>query len=116
MMPLFSLLPERYLCDRILPRGDACWRGWIIPLAATPGLLGGCVSSTSSAETPRELQGMPNPSVKKCLEDGYQIEDILTNGIPRGSYCVDAQSGKKCEVWAYFRGECRLPPASTNKK
>jgi putative hemolysin len=88
----------------------------MIPLAVTLGLLGGCASSISHAETPRALQGMPNPSVKKCLEDGYQIEHILTHGIPTGSYCVDAQSGKKCEAWAYFHGECRLPPASKDKK
>lgn len=55
---------------------------------------------------------IPNPAAQKCVEDGYQLEPVLDKGgVPIDHDCVDKGSGKRCEVWQYFRGTCRLPEA-----
>jgi len=51
---------------------------------------------------------MPNPAAQKCIQDGYEVQPIIVNGVPQGSLCVDPATGKKCEVWQYYRGKCDL--------
>ena len=59
-----------------------------------------------------ELAKMPNPAVRKCLEDGYELQAVLgPDGLPVDHDCVDKLNGKRCEVWKYLRGECRLRDA-----
>ncbi len=65
-------------------------------------LLIGC------ADPVAERTSIPNPAARKCLDDGYRLVAVKENGVPRWHFCIDSKSGKKCEVWAYFRGECRL--------
>ena len=55
-----------------------------------------------------EKQKLANPAEKKCVSDGYKIIPRIENEIPVGSDCFDKTTGKKCEVWKYFRGECTL--------
>src|SRR5437016_423976 len=53
-----------------------------------------------------------NPAARKCLEDGYALQPMLgSDGLPVDHECVDRASGKRCEVWEYFRHECRLRDA-----
>jgi putative hemolysin len=62
-------------------------------------------AAQSQAEPPK----LANPAARKCLEDGYQLEPVLdANGVPIDHDCVDKATGKRCKVWDYFRGSCRL--------
>jgi putative hemolysin len=60
-------------------------------------------------EPPAAAARMPNPAVAKCAADGWRTEPVLTNGVPTGSVCVEPGTGRRCEAWAYFRGECPPP-------
>lgn len=75
----------------------------------------GCQTQELSKKTaapagapPAGKASMANPAAQKCLDDGYMLEPILTNGIPTGHFCINPDNGKRCEVWDYYRGECRL--------
>ena len=74
-----------------------------LALLAIVACLHGAAASAS------DTSGMLNPAAVKCIEDGYEIEDILTRGVPTGAWCVEPQTGERCEIWAYFRSECVLP-------
>lgn len=82
-------------------------------------LVGVCVwllaASCSAQQTPAAQSTpakLPNPAVRKCLEDGYELQAVLgPDGLPVDHDCVDKMSGKRCEVWKYLRGECRLSDA-----
>jgi putative hemolysin len=59
--------------------------------------------------TPPMVAEMVNPAAKKCVEAGYTQAVLYSqNGVPTGMLCVNKEKGKKCEAWAYFRGECQL--------
>ena len=64
--------------------------------------------SACSANTTVENTLIPNPADKKCIDDGYSLQQVTKGGVPVGSECISAKSGAKCESWAYFRGECLL--------
>ena len=53
---------------------------------------------------------LANPAATKCIEDGYALEPIIEHGVSRGYFCVNRETGRKCEIWSYFRGECDLTP------
>jgi len=83
------------------------------------GVVGACVWALTAACSDREhapaphrqveRAQIPNPAARKCLEDGYALEPVRdADGVPVDHHCVDATTGKRCEVWEYFRGECRL--------
>lgn len=74
-------------------------------------MLSGCndMRGADRSETASGSSALPNPADVRCVEDGYQIENVLTHGVPTSSYCVDEKSGQRCEAWSYFRGECKLP-------
>lgn len=73
-------------------------------LALIAALLGG-TGAVVAAEAP-PMARLPNPSDAKCVADGWRTEPILTNGIPTGTICTEPATGRRCEAWAYFRGEC----------
>lgn len=75
-------------------------------------MLFGCNDMADNSKPAPGIQALPNPADVRCVEEGYQIENVLTHGVPTSSYCVDEKSGQKYEAWAYFRGECKLPLAS----
>ncbi len=70
---------------------------------------GACCGAGPNAASPATRPGLANPAVRKCLDDKYQVEPVVENGVPVDHHCVDPVSGKRCEVWQYFRGECHLP-------
>lgn len=85
-------------------------------------LVGGCSNSnpeSASADSGRQVKatatnaahGVADPSVKYCLEHGYKSQPVTRDGIPQSYLCVNAESGKKCDSWAYFRGQCELGAA-----
>lgn len=65
----------------------------------------GCASSS-----------MPNPAAEKCIRDGFELEPIVVDGVPRGYRCVDPRTGKSCEVWQYYRNQCELSPCKRFEK
>jgi putative hemolysin len=68
-----------------------------------------CSGNSEQAASPRpEARSQANPAAVKCLTDGFQLEPVLKNGVPSGSLCKNPGTGKKCEVWKYYRQECRL--------
>lgn len=82
-------------------------------------------ASPTVASPTASQPGVANPATQKCLQDGYTSEAILSaEGVPVGHVCVNQKASKKCEEWAYLRGECRLEedgvspstPSSSPKK
>lgn len=65
-------------------------------------------SLTDSQALP--AKGLANPAAIKCLNDGYSLKPIEENGVSRGYFCVNKETGMKCEIWSYFRKECDLGP------
>jgi putative hemolysin len=55
-----------------------------------------------------------NPAARKCVQDGYQLEPVRdAAGVVTDHRCIDPASGRRCEVWEYFRGTCRLRTTPT---
>lgn len=86
----------------------------VITLLAFALLLSGCVTAPSeqkpanqtanSTQTPPASNGstqMANPAAANCVQKGHQYEIRGSTG-----FCI-FQSGRECEEWAYFRGECK---------
>ena len=81
-------------------------------VGAVVGLLAAACSADQTPAAQSEPAKMPNPAVRKCLEDGYELQAALgPDGLPVDHDCVDKISGRRCEVWKYFRGDCRLRDA-----
>ena len=79
---------------------------WLLVAACTGADHG--AAAQSQAERPK----MANPAARKCLDDGYELEPVLdAGGVPVDHLCVDKATGRRCEVWDYFRGKCRLREA-----
>lgn len=85
-------------------------------------LVSGCSNSnpeSASADSGRLVKvaatntthRVADPSVKYCLERGYKSQPVDRDGIPQSYLCVNAESGEKCDSWAYFRGQCELGAA-----
>ena len=58
------------------------------------------------------IPGLANPADRKCVEDGYRLEYARLDDVPVRGYCVNDETGAKCESWAFFRSECSLDGAS----
>ena len=48
-----------------------------------------------------------NPASVFCIEKGGKLEIRTASDGSQSGYCIFS-SGKECEEWAYFRGECSL--------
>jgi putative hemolysin len=51
---------------------------------------------------------LANPAATKCVNDGFILKPVIENGVTSQYLCINPGLGLKCEVWAYFRGECSL--------
>lgn len=74
---------------------------WLMPAA--------CVNERDVAgveETQAVFRTLPNPAAVKCVDDGFRLEPVIKNGVTVGYHCVDPKTGRECEVWDYFRGDC----------
>ncbi len=79
---------------------------WVLVAACT------CTDRHAAAQSQAEAPKLSNPAARKCLEDGYELEPVLDpGGVPIDHLCVDKATGKRCEVWDYFRGKCHLREA-----
>ena len=98
------------------------YRGAWRPLLSAMGLAlltGACVDTVSNrsifvtqpnvSTQPRVVAPLPDVSVRKCIDDGFELVAVYNeSGVPERYVCVDRQNGRKCESWAYYRGECAL--------
>lgn len=68
-----------------------------------------CSVTSNAAPSAREQQKtVADPSVKKCIADGYRSVPVTKDGVVLRYLCIDPVSHKKCDSWHYFRGECTL--------
>jgi len=84
-------------------------RYWLVLLLVGIFLISGCVSSHTENKTNETNQSnqIANPASVYCVELGFN-STIRNN--PDGSqtgYCI-FPTGKECEEWAFYRGECKL--------
>jgi putative hemolysin len=71
--------------------------------------ISACSQMSMNEDTSDDMEKLANPAHKKCIVDGYQIRTLYENGVPIAAKCIDPSTGKECEVWDYFRGDCKLP-------
>ncbi|GEM_PF-3649643 len=64
--------------------------------------------SGSEKKNNKDTITLANPASVKCLKDGYKLKTMTINGVPGSSVCFNPRTGKQCEIWQYFRGECNL--------
>jgi putative hemolysin len=87
------------------------WKALAHVVGASAWLLAACAGPDhgATAQSRAAQPKGPNPAARKCLEDGYELEPVFDpDGVPIDHQCVDKTTGKRCEVWEYFRGKCRL--------
>lgn len=79
--------------------------------------LTGCSGSNSNSEEQPAIEQVSNrhstqlladPSLKKCLDDGYKLIPIKQDGIVRSYMCVNPLTNLKCDSWLYFHNKCSL--------
>ncbi|MDD2759443.1 MAG: hypothetical protein PHH11_04005 [Methylomonas sp.] len=58
---------------------------------------------------------LADPSIKKCIDDGYRPISVKQDGITRSYLCINPLSNAKCDSWRYFRGECSLTVPSSDE-
>lgn len=63
-------------------------------------------NSEQQSLPPLTKPAMANPAAAQCVEDGYILEPVVENGVSVGHFCIDPETGLKCEIWKYFRKEC----------
>jgi len=77
----------------------------ILGCVTTPPVQKPSVNQTvNSTQTPPVSNGtaqIANPAATNCVQKGYKYELRGSTG-----YCI-FPSGRECEEWAYFRGECK---------
>lgn len=61
-----------------------------------------------SASSSLENSTMGNPAAQKCVNDGFVLTPVVEQGVPVKYMCSNPSTGLKCEVWAYFKNQCRL--------
>ena len=71
-------------------------------------VLSGCPQNTGAADSNEPVNSLGNPAVKKCIDSGYEVLPINTHGVPSGNWCINPKTQTKCEVWSFYRADCRL--------
>ena len=64
--------------------------------------------STIKEKKKKTGHAMANPAAEKCIEDGFELKPMVVHGVPKGYLCVNPETGLQCEIWQYYRGECRI--------
>ena len=64
--------------------------------------------SQSNKESIAASPGLTNPAARKCINDGFILKPVFKHGVPVKYMCINPETGLKCDVWEYFRNECRL--------
>ncbi|MCG7984053.1 MAG: hypothetical protein JAY90_15050 [Candidatus Thiodiazotropha lotti] len=84
-----------------------------------------CSTKNSEPQTDQKISeanekpGMPDKSIQHCKEAGFESVVVTENGIPTSYLCINPSTNKKCDSWAFYRGNCRLDnsdaPSSADK-
>jgi putative hemolysin len=89
-------------------------RQQLFSLTALLLLTGGCTAQNAGSGTEPALaentpgKQLADASVQRCIDDGYTAAPVLRDGIPSSYLCINSETRKKCDSWAYYRGECQL--------
>ena len=71
-------------------------------------LISACSQMSINEDTSDNIEKLANLAHEKCIVDGYQIRTLYENGVPIAAKCINPSTGKECEIWDYFRGDCEL--------
>lgn len=66
--------------------------------------------STTTPELSETPGTVPNVATEYCLEQGYQLT-VTTDAEGTTAHCL-FPDGSRCELWAFYRGECPGPQDS----
>lgn len=80
-------------------------------MAASAAMMISCSSNENipaKEKKEKPYQKMANPAASKCVNDGFELKPIMENGVTKEYLCINPATGKKCEVWKYYRGECSV--------
>lgn len=78
-------------------------RYWIRILCVVVLLISGC-NPTEEEEAPAVVASVANPAAVACVKGGGRSTMTQT---PQGEVGMcQLRSGKVCEEWAWFRGDC----------
>lgn len=81
---------------------------FVVVVVILVALTSACSQMPDNQEVAENSQKLANPAHEKCIANGYQIQTLYENGVPKGANCINPSTGNECEVWAYFREECTL--------
>lgn len=78
-----------------------------IALAFVLGALVACGGTETTVKPENKVRvGMANPASVKCVQKGGKLNIVKDKSGGEMGMCV-FPSGKQCEEWALFRGECK---------
>ena len=81
----------------------------VLILAISFAMVLSCSSNEKSTVKEKKTEHtMANPAAEKCIEDGFELKPMVEHGVPKGYLCVNPETGLQCEIWQYYRGECRI--------
>ena len=66
----------------------------------------------TACSTPQTQTNMPNPASVYCEQNGNKLEIVTAANGGQSGVCF-SPDGSTCDEWAYSRGECGPPPATT---
>ena len=53
--------------------------------------------------------GLANPADRFCVDNEFELVQVYdATGVAVSSVCIDRRNNKKCNSWAFYRGECML--------
>lgn len=79
--------------------------GWKVVLATAALLAAQCGPGPGN---PTADSSLPNPASEFCEAHGYQLEIVTQANGSQSGECI-FPDGRRCEEWAYYRGECQAP-------
>lgn len=73
-------------------------------------------SQPAATKTPVETSpaNLANPASVNCIQQGNRLELRTAADGGQIGICI-FPDGRECEEWAYFRGECGVPPTATSE-
>ena len=81
----------------------------LVHRAGVVTILSACASMSGVQSALGETPGLANPADQHCLDNQYELVHVHDeSGVPVRSFCIDRKNNRKCESWAYYRGECSL--------
>lgn len=81
----------------------------LVRRAGVVTILSAWASMSSVQSALGETVGLANPAALRCIDNQYELIHVHDeSGVPVSSLCINRKNNRKCESWAYYRGECSL--------